>query len=227
MRNSEHLFILLAPMIIGLSLLVYLRFKDSKKLLVVLRGLIDSRTFKRSKHEDNLSRGGYSAMLILNGSLVIVTFITYIVYRYSTISSKGFDLLQTFLIVFVVAFAYYWLKKITSLMLGYFSGSKEVMSEAFRYFNFFIMASGILMLPFMFFLNYRIDESSQVFFTIINNSLLGIVFLLLIGGYLIRVVQEVKQGFQLKMPKYYLFLYFCTLEFLPLVILIALLMERN
>jgi len=227
MRNFEHLFVLLLPMIVGLSVLVYLRYKDSKKMLIVIKGLFDTRTFKRSKHEDNLSRGGFSSLLVLNGGLVIVTFITYVLYRYTTISSKGFDLVQTFLIVFVVMFGYYWLKKLTNFLLGYFSGAKEVMSEAFRYFNFFIMTSGLLLLPFMFFLNFRIDESTQVLFTIINNSILGIVSFLLLSAYLVRVFQEVKQGFQIKIPRYYLFLYFCTLEFLPLVILIGLLVDEN
>ncbi len=223
MRNYEHLFILLVPMIVGLSLLVYLRYRDRKKMFVVIKGLVDSRAFKRSKHEGNLSRGGFLSLLVLNGGVVIGTFLTYVIYRYTDMSIKGFNLVEIFLIVFVLMFGYYWLKKIISLLLGYFSGQKEVMKEAFRYFNFFIMASGLLLLPFMFFLNYRIDESTEVLFTVINNSILALVSFLLLGTYLVRVFQEVKQGFQIKMPRYYLFLYFCTLEILPLVILIGLL----
>lgn len=211
--------ILYVPIIIGVVVLIYLRIQEKRKLSSILEGFIDLRAFKRVLREESVFNGPVANLLLLNTILTISTAITYMVYTrlgYFNLS----DIYPLFGIVLATLFGYYWIRKIIFVAMGYFTEQNAIAQEIQVYNKFFYQTIGIVLLPVISFLNYRLDNSTNDWISVFYNGTLLLMILLFVVVYFVKIVQEFRQTTQLKISGYYLFLYFCTLEILPLVALI-------
>lgn len=131
-----------------------------------------------------------------------------LVFNFSPYISNNF---QSYIIIFTIIIAIYISKSITIRFLAFLFNYKEKVSEYL--FNIFLFNSllGILLLPVICFL-YFTDYSTLFLLQYIGIPLTLILFIY-------RGIRILLIGFLGKIPYSYIFLYICTLEILPLVVL--------
>ena len=76
------------------------------------------------------------------------------------------------------------------------------------------------MIPILFFINFSLIDPDKTWLAFFFNGLFLLIQIVILLSYLFKIVQEFRQTTQIKISGYYLFLYFCTLEILPLIVFI-------
>jgi hypothetical protein len=225
-RYTEHLDFLLLPLSFSVLLFLYIRIREGGKVKLVVNGLFDARTFKRTLREENFNRNGFGVLSLLIGWMVISSFVTYFICRFTAVLNDGYAVFEVFSWVLVGTLVYFWFKKILTFLLGKFTDYRSETRDSFTLFQFTVISAGVILLPIMLFLNYRIDEPTSGWATVFNNGVMLLVLSAFVFVYILKIIQEIRQSSQIKISGYYLFLYFCTLEFLPLVVVSAVLMGK-
>ncbi|MFT7156691.1 MAG: hypothetical protein ACI8Q1_001706 [Parvicella sp.] len=225
-RHTEHFYFLLAPLVLSVLIFVYIRIREVSKVSLVINGLFDARTFKRTLREENFNRNGFGVLSLMIGWMVISTCITYFICRFTPALNNGSSIYEIFAWISVGSFGYFWFKKIITFLLGKFTEFTAETKESFTLFKYTVISGGVILLPIMLFLNFRIDESTSTWSNVFNNGVMLIVLSTFVFVYILKIIQEIRQSSQIKISGYYLFLYFCTLEFLPLVVVSAVLMGK-
>ncbi|CAG5085885.1 DUF4271 domain-containing protein [Parvicella tangerina] len=211
--------LLYIPVIVSLILLIYVRVQSARKLNSIVQGFFDLRAFRRVIREESTIHSTTASLLLINAAITVTTGITYILFQ----RTNSFELTDLFFVFGVIAgglIVYYWLRRILFTLIGYFTEKKEIAHEIQVYNHFFYQVLGVAIPPIIVFLNFRLDSSSTAWLSIFYNGVLLLLVLTFVFIYLFKIVQEFRQTSQLKISGYYLFLYFCTLEILPLVALI-------
>jgi hypothetical protein len=211
--------LLYLPILASLILLIYIRIQANRKMSAIIQGFFDLRAFKRVIREESTIHGSTTTLLLINAAIVVATGITFLVFKRTNFYGLS-DLLMVFGIVTAGLVVYYWIRRILFGMIGYFTEQREIANEIQVYNHFFYQVLGLIVLPIILFLNFRLDNSTSAWMSIFYNGVLLLLELAFIFTYLFKLVQEFRQTSQLKISGYYLFLYFCTLEILPLVALI-------
>jgi len=133
------------------------------------------------------------------------------------LSAKHFNLtlvqpegIKAFLLFTCFVFAVYFLRYITVKITGYVSATQKIFAEYLH--NIFIhtRVTGLVLLPFIIaipYADYRITP-----FAIFAGA--GIIVL----GYILRIIMGIKIFTLKKISLLYLFLYLCTLEFIPVLV---------
>lgn len=215
-RHTDHLMLLYIPIIASLILLIYIRVQASRKLNAILQGFFDLRAFKRVIREESTIHGTTTTLLLFNAAITITTGITYMVFQRTDLYTLS-DLFLVFGIIAAGLIAYYWIRRVLFSLIGYFTEQREITTEIQTYNYFFYQVLGLAILPTIVFLNYRLDNSTTAWLSIFYNGALLLLQITIIFVYFFKLIQEFRQTSALKISGYYLFLYFCTLEILPLV----------
>ncbi len=218
-RHTDHLMLLYIPILVSLVLLIYVRVQASRKLNSIVQGFFDLRAFRRVIREESTIHSATATLLLINAAITITTGVTYIIFQ----RSNAYTLNELFAVFGIIAgglLAYYWIRRILFSLIGYFTEQREIANEIQTYNHFFYQVLGVVILPVIIFLNFRLDNSTTEWISLFYNGVLLLLEITFISIYLFKIVQEFRQTSQLKISGYYLFLYFCTLEILPLVALI-------
>lgn len=184
----------------------------------VLEGFVDLRAFRRTLREESIIKGGTSNLLLVNTLLSLSTAITYLIYT----RMSGFELSEIYYLFGISALGivgYYWLRKVIFFFMGYFTEQMPLAQEIQTYNKFFYQSLGLVILPIILFFNLRLDNGTTEWISIFYNGTLLLLEIVVVMTYFFKIIQEFRQTSQLKVSGYYLFLYFCTLEILPLVVL--------
>jgi hypothetical protein len=209
------------PIILGSLIVVYVKTFESKKLAAIFQGYTDLRAFKRVTREEALIKGPYSNLLLVNSLLTITTAITYSLYAKYNVDRFGLDLYSIFGLTALILVAYYWIRKILFYIIGYFSDQHFIANEINLYNRFYYQVLGIIMIPILFFINFSLIDPDRTWLAFFFNGLFLLIQIVILLSYLFKIVQEFRQTTQIKISGYYLFLYFCTLEILPLIVFIV------
>lgn len=199
--------------IIVLSLMVlgYLYSAFNSRFITFLRAVFVSRYLVQASREERSLSHPVSLLLSFNFMLIVPLFILQLFssgtfFRVAT----EFSLLSFFIIVAVILCIY--LVKILFLkILSYVLDKQELVGE----YNFILFLTnqflGILLLPVVIFIAYGTDLSSHVFVWI-GTICFAAGFILRVGKGLGAVLERREATL------FYLILYLCTLEILPLLI---------
>lgn len=209
------------PIILGSIIVIYLKIFEVKKLTAIFQGYIDLRAFRRVIREETLIKGWPSNLLLVNTVLVLSSAVTYSLFAKYDVTKFGLGLYSIFTITAIILIGYYWLRKILFFMIGYFSEQPFIAKEINTYNRFYYQVLGIALLPMLFFANLRLADSDITWLAFFYNGLFLLLQITLFLSYLFKLVQEFRQTTQIKISGYYLFLYFCTLEILPLIVFIV------
>ena len=208
------------PIILGCIIVIYLKTFESKKLNAIFQGYVDLRAFKRVIREEALTKGPTGNLLLLNTLISISTAITYSLFAKYDVSRFGFDFYTIFGITILILIAYYWLRKIIFFAMGYFSDQQYIASEINLYNKFYYQVLGVILIPVLIFINVRLVDPYTTWLSFFYNGLFLMIQIIIFLSYLFKIVQEFRQTTQIEISGYYLFLYFCTLEILPLIVFI-------
>ncbi len=162
-----------------------------------------------------------SSLLLVNTVLIVSSAITYSLFTKYDVAKFGLNIYAIFFITCAILIGYYWARKILFFFIGYFSEQPFIANEINTYNKFFYQVLGMIMIPMLFFANFRLADSDITWLAFFYNGLFLLLQITLILTYLFKLVQEFRQTTQIKISGYYLFLYFCTLEILPLIVFIA------
>jgi flagellar biogenesis protein FliO len=213
--------LLYIPIILGSIIVVYLKLFENKKLTAIFQGFVDLRAFRRVIREETIIKGWSSNLLLINTVLVVSTAVTYSLFAKYDVAKFGLNMYAIFGITALILVGYYWFRKILFFMIGFFSEQPFIANEINTYNRFYYQALGIVLLPILYFANFRLADSDITWLAFFYNGLFLLLQIILILSYLFKLVQEFRQTTQINISGYYLFLYFCTLEILPLVVFIV------
>jgi hypothetical protein len=201
----------------SLILLVYLRVNSARRFFQIIRAFFSlSYTRQLVREEYRLNKGtsiALIALFIITTSLFMFNLNNY--YGFFEISSNSF---LEFLIICGIIVLVYFFKIIINLILAFVVDESERIDEYI--FNVFMMnkAIGFFLFPVVIFLHYaRID----------THILLVVGLVIASFFYFIRIFRGFTIGYGGRgISVFHLFLYLCTLEILPLVVLIKLLVTK-
>jgi hypothetical protein len=215
-RHADHLFWMLIPVVVSVVLITYIKVVRVRNLAAVFEGFIDLRAFKRLIREESMYKGWASTILLVNSWLLISLFVTYVLMQYVPVDNS-LTAQEIWLWLMVGFFAYYWLKRVAIYILGAMTDVSSVVFEFLTYNKFYLKFIGLLMLPLFLGLNFLSYELTNPVFHWIHELLPYLIGVVIVVSYLTKVYQGYQQCVEIKVSGYYLFLYFCTLEILPLI----------
>ncbi len=216
LRHTDHLFWMLIPVLVSIVLITYVRVVRMRNLVAVFEGFLDLRAFKRLIREESLYSGWASNILMLNSWLLISLFIAYAIERFIPLNAN-LSIEKVWLWLLGGLFFYYWTKRIILYIVGSMSDISLVVFEFLTYNKFYIKFVGLLILPLFVLLNFLSYELTNPIFNWVHELLPYLMLVVIAGSYLTKVYQGYQQCVEIKISGYYLFLYFCTLEILPLI----------
>jgi len=133
------------------------------------------------------------------------------------LSAKHFNLslvhlegVLAFLLFSGLVFAIYLLRYITSKIVGYVSTTQKIFSEYFHNILIHTRVTGLVLLPFLIAIPYADYRITPV--AIFAGA--GIIII----GYIFRIIRGIKIFTLRKISLLYLFLYICSLEFMPVLV---------
>lgn len=216
LRNTNHLYWMFIPMLACLLSVVVVKVFRERNFVSIFEGFTDIRAFRRYIREESTYKGLVSNVLMLNSLLVFSLFTIYIASKLFSFS-LSVSLFELWGYLIAALFFYYWFKRIIASIIGYFSGESVVLTEYVIYNKFYIKFIGIILLPLLFFLNFLNYDLTNPMFHFIQVWLPRIMILFIVLSYLTKIYNGYQQCLEIKVSGYYLILYFCTLEILPLV----------
>ena len=216
LRHTSHLYWMFIPLIACVILLVYVKVNRERSFFSIFDGFLDIRAFRRYLREETTYSGAISNVLMLNSLVVFSLFFLYFVFK---VLGQNFKItfIELWGILLGAVFVYYWAKRIAAHVIGYLSDENAVISEYIIYNKFYIKFMGVVLLPLLFFLNFLSYKLTNPVFLFIQDWLPYFMILVIVLGYLTKIYQGYQQCLEIKVSRYYLILYFCTLEILPLV----------
>ncbi|MCB9189043.1 MAG: DUF4271 domain-containing protein [Flavobacteriales bacterium] len=211
--------LLYIPILVSVVLLLIVKVQSGRKLNAIFQGFFDLRAFRRVIREESTVHSTATMLLLINTALILTTSISYVIFQRTNFYTLS-DLFIVFGIIAGGLIGYYWLRRVLFSLIGYFTEQNEIANEIQIYNQFFYQVLGLFILPVILFLNYRLDNSTTSWISIFYNGVLLLMQLTFVLVYVYKLIQEFRQTSALKISGYYLFLYFCTLEILPLVAII-------
>lgn len=210
--NNDGYFI---GILSAVLLLTYVMYTQRKRLRIIVNAIIAERYFNQFVREDNALVQRVFLILTLIFALILPLFICQVInyYHFNTNDIKGFALYIVLLLLLAIV---YFVKIITASFLGYVFMMEGVVKSHF--YNVFLTNNllGMFLLPIVTLITYGNGISIPFFIK------MGLAIIVL--GYAFRTLRSLFMNIGFKGGAvYHLFLYFCTLEILPLVVLFKLL----
>lgn len=204
--NTDWLTIVLVA---AMVLIATVRFSYSKYVSNLFQSLLNSSTAFRMFREKNYT--------ILHGAfrLDLLFYIIFSVFVYQVIGFFQLELIYNklafFASIFGLVFAYFFLKKMIYRLLGLIFERGSETNEYLFIVDNFNRTLGIILFPVVALINYY-PADRPVYMVVTGLIVVGVFYLFLLQrGFLILL----KKHFSI----FYLFLYLCTLEILPLLLI--------
>lgn len=203
--------------LLSLSLLITIRLSSAKKFFLIIKSFFSLAAERQLLREDYKLNKGSSVLF----SIIFFINFSYFLYKINTYYgyiSYSFNDIIFYLICLITLFAIYAFRIISLRLLSGLLKAEYEMSEYI--FTIFITSNawGLLLFP----VNIAMEYSKIPFYYLIiaGGSILALFYMIrLIKGIMIAYVTG-------RFSIFHLFLYFCTLEILPLIVIIKLLMSR-
>ncbi len=210
--NNDGYFI---GIVSAVLLLTYVMYTQRKRLRSIINAIVAERYFNQFVREDNTLVQRVFLILTLIFALILPLFICQVInyYHFNTSDIKGFALYIVLLLLLAIV---YFVKIITASFLGYVFMMEDLVKSHF--YNVFLTNNllGLCLLPIVTLITYGQGLSAPFFIKA------GLAIIVL--GYTFRTLRSLVMNIGFKGGAvYHLFLYFCTLEILPLVVLFKLL----
>jgi hypothetical protein len=210
--NKDGYFI---GLMLAVGLITYVMYAQRKRLNVIINAIMADRYFKQFVREENTLVQRVFLILTLVFAVTLPLFIMQLIdfYAWNTAGIKGFTL---YIILVLFLASAYFVKIIVASFLGYVFEMDDLVKSHF--YNVFLTNNmlGLVLLPVVALVAYA--TAIPLWFLV----KFGVYSIIL--SYVFRTVRSIYMNVGYKGGAvYHLFLYFCTLEILPLVVLFKLL----
>ena len=189
-------------------------FQKRNTLHDILRSFFDLRYFKQMYREESYPDNRIMTLLLVHSIIVLSLFLFY--YIYPDIKHK-YSISQYSFYVYIVVFIALWynLNSFIRIAVSNLTGFSFLGKQAQIQNQIFYIAIGILSLPGVLGIYLFPHEIGGVSLRSLaeNYLIFG-----LSSAFVFRILQSILQSFELKVSWFYIFLYLCTLEILPLCI---------
>jgi len=193
----------------GFILLAMTKFYFEKRLALIFSSVFSRSSANLLIRESNAFRfQSFSFLLIIY--LISITLFVFQVFRYLSPGSVDFWPNILFYLKIVGAFIAFFLIKITTIrIVGFIFKNPHTASEYIQNMFIFNLFAGIILLPLVLFIHY---SHSSLFLFVSFGFLIILMILRFIRGIFVGLSDH-------KFSLFHLFLYLCTLEILPLIVI--------
>ena len=215
-RVSDYSVLYLFPLL-SLLYLSVIKLSYPKSIGFIFSGFYNARIFRQILGENIARTHQVSKLLLINVLIVLMGVVSVF------LSSIGRSSFTSFVYATLLVFLYYLARIVVNYSTSFLSGNKDLMKESMVYNRFYLGVLGVMLLPGLICLLF-LPVSNTI--TINGNEFkagLLILSIRLVISYIAKMVVILSKSVQLKVSSYYIFLYLCTLEILPLVVVIRLL----
>ncbi len=211
----EHPFWVSGILLICFILLAWGRLFFRRRLDMIFRAVFAKNYANQLIREGNIFNERIGLVLFVN-YLAVISLFVYLAIPLFTTTSVGLSDIMTYFSIVGFFLGFWFLKAILSKTLSLLFNTNEHSSELMSNMYLFNLFAGILLLPLVCCMAFA---QTEVFFYI------SLIILFLI--YTIRIFREAVVGFRLiNFSVFHLFLYLCTLEILPLIVLAKILIRN-
>ena len=213
LRPDLNLYWLSFIVFFSLVLLSYVKQKNSA-IFTSFKSFFNFQFFRQSIREETNASKLYSRILLINSFIIIAIVIHYFLHDLF-VFKYNISEFTSFLLLFFLVLIWYVVNTILKSIIARVSNTLIVEKEAERYNQFFFQVLGIMLLPgviglYFFPVNFfdlELKSAVEMYIKIIIIALL-----------LNKLIQSIFQSFEIKISWFYIFLYICTLEILPLCV---------
>lgn len=198
--------------IIAVVLIASVRHSFGNYLASLFQGFVNYSTASRMFRERNVSLNQGEIRLEIFSYFVTSLFFYQIVQYFSL--NLPFDGYIKFALALGLVFLYFLLKKILYLAMGFIFENTGETSEFLYNFGNYIRITGIVALPFVLLIAWAPFPTTYPLFAT------GLTFISIL--YLILIWRGIRIFLKKQFSIFYLFLYLCTLEILPLLVVLKL-----
>ena len=165
-----------------------------------------------SEKNVNADKAGYA--LFINFILNTALFVIVALYRYDYQLAGGFYI--SYLTIATITTAYFIIKKFITGVLSHLFGSTEIFTLYYKYAAYIFQAAGILLLALNILSFYVKGQEIHDFVFYLTMFLWVLVEFLKIFKLFLIIIEK-------RFPIFYLFLYLCAVEFLPVILAVKIL----
>ncbi len=210
-KNDDTLIWVSLVVLLVLVLFAYTRQKNNA-IKIAIKSFFNTNFFRQSLREETNSTINSGRILVVNSILVISIIAFYFLNKtFNNIESTPVALL----LISVVALLWYVINFLLKFIIAKISGLKVIENESIRFHQYYFQVLGIFLLPgvigLYFFPKYFLGYD---LINIVEYYVVITIILLLLN----KLIQSIFQSFEIKISWFYIFLYICTLEILPLCI---------
>jgi len=195
--------------------LVIFRVTSEKKYLLILKSFFSFSSSRQLLREDYRINKGTSILLIVIFLISFSFFLLKINYFYNFYTVE--HSLSFFFIIFLILLIIYSFKFMSLISLTSLYNSKEMVEEYINHIFFSIKATGVFIFPLLVLLEFSPLNPLPI---------VAIGCLICLFFYSVRISRGIILLMNNKLISFsHIFLYFCTLEILPLIVIIKILMS--
>ncbi|MES2627754.1 MAG: DUF4271 domain-containing protein [Bacteroidota bacterium] len=214
LATAWHFFLLIALII----LVAWVRIYYQKKYLTIFRKAVWAKYKPAINKDDRIGPDLYNlclnAVFILSFGFMLFQADRY--YHLNAINLNGPLLLIFYCIAVLVVYS---VKMLVNNFNGFVFDVEILMREYTDYIYLNLKTLGLIVLPLNILITYADHEYTYIFF--------GIFYVLYGVFWLLRIITGMLYGISANISLSYLFLYLCTLEILPVLLLLKLLFTRG
>lgn len=209
---------LMGVLLFILFLFAFIKMHFNNKLKLYQRALVSYQLFSKMYKEQNSITQKLSLLLsslfYLNISLIAIYTVNY----FSNLESPAINF-TTYLLILLFFVLIFTILAILNKALAFVFEAQKVINE-YLYNTFFVnRILGVTLLPFAIFYPYLPD--------FISKYALFLAWILVLFSFIPKWFRGLQISFNNRIPFFYMFLYLCTLEILPILILIKLVSGQN
>lgn len=206
--------------LITLSILAYTKQRNNA-IQIAIKSFFNANFFRQSLREETNSTLFSGRFLLLNSILVLSITIFHFI-------NKTFELevtpILTISLIAISSIIWYTINYLLKFFIARISGLKVIENESIRFHQYYFQVLGIILLPGTIGLYFFPENFHGINLKDFAEYYIIFAILLLL---LNKLIQSIFQSFEIKISWFYIFLYICTLEILPLCIGFQLIINQN
>ncbi len=202
------------PLLLGVLLVLLAKFFMPGYISELFLILFYQNAFMSNVRERNVNADRAGALLMLNYLLNAALFAMVLLYRYDYVFGVGFAL--SFLSLFVLFVAVYLTKRVLSYVLSSLFGCGDVFELHYKNLSYLMHCLGVFLLC---------ANAGNLYINIqwAHASIFWITAFGIAAAEILKIIRLGKIIFEKHFPVFYLFLYLCAVEFLPVLVAIKML----
>lgn len=198
----------LIPILINLILFAFVRYNDKKYILQVLISVINYSTSAKLYRENKniLPRSAFLLTIIF---LISSTVFLFQIFKHFLPEFSDYNSLIVVSLTFIAIILLILLNKFINLITGIIFMQKDISAEYNHNTDFFYQTAGLALFPACILIIYSTIPVIGIYF--------GVFSLFII--YFLRVIRFFKINFNKQINIFYMFLYLCSVEIIPIIYL--------